>query len=161
MNLAAAGEGGVKTDDASSAAFVQPRGQLVAAPDAQPAEIDDLELATAPFAQSGDALEGFDVAKGGPTKTPISKSGRSDCRQSWNRCTSASKRENGSALRFRDSEIRQYRQIWAQGACRSENRSPFPTISRGIPYALAETAGATSRMKQSIDWSNRSTSRLP
>jgi hypothetical protein len=37
-------------------------------------------------------------------------------------------------LRFRDSEIRQYRQMCAQGAWRSENRSPFPTISLGITH---------------------------
>ena len=36
------------------------------------------------------------------------------------------------ALRLRDSEIRQYRQIWAHGAWRSENLRPLPTIFLGI-----------------------------
>jgi hypothetical protein len=40
--------------------------------------------------------------------------------------------ENGSALRLRDSEIRQYRQIWAHGAWRSKNLRPLPTISVGV-----------------------------
>jgi MFS family permease len=54
--------------------------------------------------------------------------------QSWKRWTNCSKRENGSALRLLDSEIRQYRQICAHGAWRNENRSPFPTIALGITH---------------------------
>jgi hypothetical protein len=97
----------VQADNAQRPPLVEPRDQLVAAADAQAAEIEDVKPVAAPFAQR-DALQGFDVVvEGRADKDADLKIWHSDCRQSWNRCTSASKPKNGSALRFRDSEIRQ------------------------------------------------------
>ncbi|HJU16768.1 MAG TPA: hypothetical protein VJ770_09890 [Stellaceae bacterium] len=65
VRFAIAGERGVEADDAGFPSFLDPRDQLVAAPDAEAAEIDDLEFPAAPLAQPGDALQGFGVVIGG------------------------------------------------------------------------------------------------
>jgi hypothetical protein len=58
-------------------------------------------------------------------------SGRLAAFQSKKRWTRRSKRENASALPFRVSETRQYRQIWAHGAWRKESVNPLASISLG------------------------------
>jgi hypothetical protein len=50
MDFAIAGKRGVKTNDARYSSFFEPRHQFVAAPDAQPAEIEYLEPAPATLA---------------------------------------------------------------------------------------------------------------
>jgi hypothetical protein len=50
----------VQADNAQRPPLVEPRDQLVAAADAQAAEIEDVKPVAAPFAQR-DALQGFDV----------------------------------------------------------------------------------------------------
>jgi hypothetical protein len=61
MGFAAAGERGMKTDDAEGAPFFDPLGHLVTMPEAQPAEIDKAELGPSPLAQPRDALQNFHV----------------------------------------------------------------------------------------------------
>jgi hypothetical protein len=50
MDFAVAGKRGVKTNDARYSSLFEPRHQFVTAPDAQPAEIEYLELAPATLA---------------------------------------------------------------------------------------------------------------
>ena len=53
--------------DTDCSSFLQPRDQRVPMPDAKPAEIEDLKVAPAPGAQSGDALQGVEIVVKGRT----------------------------------------------------------------------------------------------
>src|ERR1700739_4971835 len=61
MRSGAARQRGVKANNTGCPALLQPRDEFVAAPDAQPAEIEDLELASTTLAQARDAFQGLDV----------------------------------------------------------------------------------------------------
>jgi hypothetical protein len=61
MRSAISRERGVETDDAGGSAVFDPFDQVLATPDAQPAEIDEAKLGATAFAQARDTLQGLDV----------------------------------------------------------------------------------------------------
>jgi hypothetical protein len=61
VGFSAAGERRVQADNAGRLPLLEPGGQLLAVPDAQSAEIENLKLAAAPGTQSRHAFERFQI----------------------------------------------------------------------------------------------------
>jgi hypothetical protein len=125
MRLAVPGERGVEADDPGLPALLDPRGQLVAASDAEAAEVDDLELAAAPFAQPDDALQGLDVVierrADEDADIAIGSFGQPPIVEAMNELLEAREGQRAALPRFRDQAIPA-----DMGAGRVPQRKPQP-----------------------------------
>ena len=107
--VAATRERGVEADNAGGPTLLQPGDELLAAPDAQPAEIEDAEFCAAPLAQARDARSTFDVVVEGRSDKDadlkILPLGLPPIVEPMHQLFEPRKRQRAALARFRDQAV--------------------------------------------------------
>jgi hypothetical protein len=123
MGVAATRERSVEADNTGGPTLLEPGDELFAAPDAQPAEIEDAEFCAAPLAQARDALQRIDiVVEGRSDKDPDLKIALRcllPIVEPMHQLFEPSKRQRAALARFRDQAV-----ATDMGAGRMPQRKP-------------------------------------